>query len=140
MSAVRRRDAPPGREARTKGGGGKIGKLGRADSLPFVKGAALMLALGLGAASCRKPAPPAPRELRVAVPLAATFFDPHASIELAAFIVNANIYDTLVATDTDLRPIPALAASWSTPDDTTWIFDLVRGVRFQDGSSLDSAD
>jgi peptide/nickel transport system substrate-binding protein len=92
------------------------------------------------AGGCQKPAPAPLRELRVAAPLPAATFDPHASIEVSAFIVNANIYDTLVATDANLRPTPALAQSWSTPDDRTWIFDLASGVHFQDGSTLTSAD
>jgi peptide/nickel transport system substrate-binding protein len=50
------------------------------------------------------------------------------------------IYDSLLEWDKDLNIKPALAESWETPDDKTWIFRLRRGVKFHDGKELDSED
>ena len=54
--------------------------------------------------------------------------------------VLANVYEGLVARDGDLRVGPALAVSWSNPDDHTWEFVLRDGVRFHDGSLLTADD
>ena len=39
-----------------------------------------------------------------------------------------------------MRIQPCLATSWENPDLLTWIFYLRRGVKFQDGKTLDSGD
>jgi peptide/nickel transport system substrate-binding protein len=50
------------------------------------------------------------------------------------------IYDSLLEWDKNLNVQPALAESWTTPDDRTWIFNLRRGVKFHNGKELDSED
>jgi len=80
------------------------------------------------------------RALHVGLATAPISFDPHATNELVAITVNSNIYDTLVATDTEHRLVPRMASRWFNPDDRTWSFDLRPGIRFQDGSALTSAD
>ena len=40
----------------------------------------------------------------------------------------------------DLSLEPALATSWKRVDDTTWRFDLRKGVRFQDGGAFTATD
>src|SRR5215207_4757969 len=50
------------------------------------------------------------------------------------------IYDSLLEWDKNLNVMPALAESWSTPDDRTWIFNLRKGVKFHNGKELDSED
>jgi len=49
-------------------------------------------------------------------------------------------YESLVRWDRDLKVLPALAESWETPDDKTYIFRLRQGVKFHSGKELDSAD
>ena len=49
-----------------------------------------------------------------------------------------NMYDSLVAVDKDLKIIPWLAESWETPDSTTYIFHLRKGVKFHDGTDFDA--
>lgn len=49
-----------------------------------------------------------------------------------------NVFEPLVAYDRDLNLVPALATRWETPDETTWLFSLRRGVTFHDGSPLDA--
>ena len=50
------------------------------------------------------------------------------------------MYDSLLEWDKDLNIKPALAETWETPDDKTWIFRLRKGVKFHDGKELDSED
>ena len=49
-------------------------------------------------------------------------------------------YESLVRWDQDLKVLPALAETWETPDDTTYIFHLRKGVEFHSGKELDSTD
>lgn len=48
------------------------------------------------------------------------------------------VYDSLVREEPDGTFAPGLAASWSTPDDTTFEITLQEGVTFQDGSPFDA--
>jgi len=50
------------------------------------------------------------------------------------------IYDSLLEWDRNLNVLPALAESWSAPDDRTWVFNLRKGVKFHNGKELDSED
>jgi len=51
------------------------------------------------------------------------------------------IYDSLIAYDTNLDPIPWLAESWVTSDDAkTFTFDIREGVKWHDGESLTADD
>ena len=50
------------------------------------------------------------------------------------------LYDSLVEWDKDLIVRPALAESWTTPDDKTWIWKLRQGVKFHDGSEVTADD
>jgi len=50
------------------------------------------------------------------------------------------IFSSLVAHDANMNIVPDLAAAWETPDPTTYIFHLRRGVKFHNGATLTSAD
>jgi peptide/nickel transport system substrate-binding protein len=50
------------------------------------------------------------------------------------------IYDSLLAWDKDLKVIPGLAESYETPDATSYVFHLRKGVKFHDGKELDADD
>jgi peptide/nickel transport system substrate-binding protein len=116
------------------------------DSLPVISGcsgrggraqrAALLLLLA-GTAACS--APPE-RVLRVLVRTPFADLQPGPAGGVFGGIVIANSCDSLVAFDSELRMVPALATSWSTPSDTTWRFELRRGVSFHDGRRLTAAD
>ncbi len=49
-------------------------------------------------------------------------------------------YESLTAFDSKLNVVPALAESWTTPDDKTYIFKLRQGVKFHDGSEFTADD
>jgi peptide/nickel transport system substrate-binding protein len=49
-------------------------------------------------------------------------------------------YESLTAFDATLKIVPALAERWETPDLTTYVFHLRRGVKFHDGSELTAED
>lgn len=51
-----------------------------------------------------------------------------------------HIYESLTAFDNNLNIIPALAESWETPDDRTYIFNLRQGVKWHDGSDFTADD
>jgi peptide/nickel transport system substrate-binding protein len=97
----------------------------------------VVCALGLGAACGGE------RDLAVAV------FNDHDVVSLDPHRVGgvfqtqtvlANLYEPLVAIDADLRLAPALAVSWTNPDDLTWEFELRRGVRFHTGGEMGADD
>ncbi|MDQ6907214.1 MAG: ABC transporter substrate-binding protein [Chloroflexota bacterium] len=65
-------------------------------------------------------------------------FDPLTSGAYADREVYYNVYDTLVAFDTNLQIVPALAEKWETPDPKTYIFHIRQGVKFHDGTDLNA--
>ncbi|HYN44084.1 MAG TPA: ABC transporter substrate-binding protein, partial [Thermoanaerobaculia bacterium] len=100
-------------------------------------GGVLVVALAAaGSFSCRRP----PLPVRIAVHSAPQSFDPHLQNEILTTAVLANIYDSLTEFDEESQIRPALAATWTNPDDRTWVFRLRPGVRFHDGRSLTAED
>ncbi|HWV22640.1 MAG TPA: ABC transporter substrate-binding protein, partial [Thermomicrobiales bacterium] len=65
---------------------------------------------------------------------------PFGGIALSQWQGKEFMYDSLLAWDADLNVIPALAESWETPDDATYVFHLRQGVKFHDGSEMTSKD
>jgi peptide/nickel transport system substrate-binding protein len=49
-----------------------------------------------------------------------------------------NLYDSLVAMDTNLQIIPSLAESWDIPDSKTYVFHLRHNVKFHDGTDFNA--
>jgi len=67
--------------------------------------------------------------------------DPHRATSTLSLQVWSLIYDTLLATDAEGRPVPHLAKSWtSNAEGTEYIFTLQEGVTCHDGSPLDAND
>jgi len=67
--------------------------------------------------------------------------DPHRATSTLSLQVWSLIYDTLLATDKDGKPVPNLAESWETSaDGTEYTFKLKAGAICHDGSPLDATD
>lgn len=67
--------------------------------------------------------------------------NPHATVAHSSFQVTRSLYDTLAEVSRQGEIVPALAESWRISDDgLTWTFYLREGVKFHNGSTLDSGD
>jgi peptide/nickel transport system substrate-binding protein len=102
------------------------------------------LLLAAAAAGCRMSAPPPapspPPPLRIGLAVSPASLDPHEINEFITFSVLSNTYEALVTFDRLLGVRPALAESWSCPDDRTWRFRLRPRVTFHDGQPLRARD
>ena len=73
--------------------------------------------------------------------LAPTHIDPRQATDLDSFTVTRNLYDPLVWSTDQGKPIPWLATSWHvSADGRATSFTLRSGVKFTDGSTFTSAD
>lgn len=64
-------------------------------------------------------------------------------IHAGAFSENgvlANLCESLIRLGKDYRYEPGLAEKWSSPNPTTWVYDLRPGLRFSDGKPLTTED
>ena len=66
--------------------------------------------------------------------------DPHAQNEGPTHMVSRQVYEGLVTPGNNMEILPQLAESWETTADDTWIFNIRKGVKFHDGSSLTASD
>lgn len=69
-----------------------------------------------------------------------TNLDPRLSTDAASSRILDLVCEGLVRLGADGAPAPALATSWETPDDRTYVFHLASGVKFSDGSVFGAAD
>jgi len=79
--------------------------------------------------------------LRVAVSTPPGTLDPALQTDDSEIALNRAIYDYLVEVMPDSTIGPNLASDWTISEDgLTYTFNLVQGVKFQDGSDFSSAD
>ncbi len=78
-------------------------------------------------------------ELRIGLSADVTTMDPHFVAAQPNLTAQQHVFDTLVQTDAQSRPVPGIA-TWRTPDPLTWEFTLKKGVKFHDGSELTTED
>lgn len=79
------------------------------------------------------------RDLTVALKTEPSSLDPQYHALTPNNQIAQTIFDTLVMTDGDLKPMPSLAESW-TSEGNTWTFKLRSGVKFSDGSPFTADD
>jgi peptide/nickel transport system substrate-binding protein len=108
---------------------------------PLVAGVALALVASLAACSPQAAPPPKNQELTVALAVPPISLDPHGAqaVEEGVQTIGQQFLEPLVRLQ-DSEYVPDLAASWTNPDDLTWVFTLRKGVTFSDGSPLTAAD
>lgn len=66
--------------------------------------------------------------------------DPHATNDQPSSRVSKQIYDRLVEADENMKIVPGLAEKWTKVNDTTWEFNLRKGVKFHNGEELKASD
>ncbi len=99
----------------------------------------LSVLLALAAVACAG-REPAPERIVVGVPYEVATLDPHVENTVSNYSVLSNVYDSLVATDLQMKVGPGLASYWESPDPLTWTFHLREGLRFHDGRPCEAAD
>lgn len=85
------------------------------------------------------PAAADPDELRVGIyALSPNLGDPYRTVTTPAVYVQSAVYDALTETVSGGVAKPALAASWQRVSDTTWRFQLRKGVTFGNGEPFNA--
>ncbi len=103
--------------------------------MKLLLGIALVLLTALGS-----PAMAQTSTLTIGVRSETASMDPHWSQFPQDKQVEDHIFERLVAMDHNSRPIPGLATSWRTINDTTWEFKLREGVKWHDGQPFTADD
>ena len=75
-------------------------------------------------------------DLKVGLGLEPTSIDPHYHNFTPNNAVAQHFFDGIVNFDERQQPVPGLAQSWRTVNDTTWEFVLRPGTHFQDGAPV----
>ena len=78
--------------------------------------------------------------LSIATGGAFTSMDPHFHDLSPNHALTQHVFEALVATDSDGRPIPGLALSWEAVEPTIWEIRLRPGVTFHDGTPFTADD
>lgn len=80
------------------------------------------------------------QDLTIATRSGPESLDPHFSAGRSSVETARHIFDTVIATDSNLQLVPALAVSWTPIEDTVWEIKLREGVKFHDGSIMMADD
>jgi peptide/nickel transport system substrate-binding protein len=80
------------------------------------------------------------RDLTIGLSAEASSIDPHFHQLTPNNQVRLNIFESLVAQDEQQKLQPSLATSWKAVDDTTWRFELRKGVKFTNGADFTAKD
>lgn len=67
-------------------------------------------------------------------------FDIHDHNNTSTEAIHVNMFDYLVKMDRNQEPVPVLAESWETVEDTVWRFKLREGVTFHNGDPFTAED
>ncbi len=99
-----------------------------------------MVLVAVIATSLPAGAAPSGSILRIGIDVDAGTLDPRLANDTTARRVIEQVYDGLVELDPQLRPLPALAESWTQVSPTVVLFKLRKNVRFHDGTPLSADD
>jgi peptide/nickel transport system substrate-binding protein len=69
-----------------------------------------------------------------------TNLDPRFATDAASQHIDGLLFSSLLSRDANMNLRGDLAESWETPDPLTWVFHLRKGVQFNDGRPVTSAD
>jgi len=108
-------------------------------------GIARLVALALCSSLLFVSVPPlahsAPSTLIDAVNTPALTLDPMFSTTTITREIAIHVFDQLATYNENYQIVPDLATSWKvSPDGRTWTLNLARGIKFQDGETMTSAD
>ena len=78
--------------------------------------------------------------LTIGVDQEAIGLDPHIITAFSSHRRVDLLYNKLVRHDENLKIVPDLAESWEVPNNTTYIFNLRKGVKFHTGQEMTSDD
>lgn len=98
-------------------------------------GLLILLIIFLTLWACTRPGP-VPPVLIVGIEANPTMLDPRLATDAYGARIGQLLFNGLIRFDEQLQARPDLAESWETPDPTTYIFHLKRGVTFHDGTPL----
>lgn len=87
-----------------------------------------------------KPAHVDPNVATVMIESSPASLDPRIGTDAQSERIDGLLFDALVRKDEHLAFQPALALSWTQPDERTWTFHLRPGVHFHDGQPVEAAD
>ena len=99
-----------------------------------------LLLLPLALTSCSGSVATEPGVVNFLIESTPTNLDPRIGTDAQSERIDSLIFDSLVELDVHRIPHGDLAESWETPDPATYVFHLRRGITFQDGRALTSAD
>jgi peptide/nickel transport system substrate-binding protein len=108
----------------------------RASAADLIRSALLLIACS----GCLQRPTSNPNVLVVAIPSGPNNLDPRIGLDDASQKIHALIFDSLFDLDSRMRVTPTLAERLDHPTPTTYVVTLKRGVPFQDGHELTSAD
>lgn len=66
--------------------------------------------------------------------------DPHKTPAHSSVRIYSKIYEGLVTFDENMELVGQLASDWEQPDDSTYVFNLVEGVKFHNGREMTADD
>ena len=99
---------------------------------------AAVFAMAAAGPATAQTAPAAQLTMAVAAPV--TSLDPHYHQLSPNNAVADMVFDRLVGTDAQSRPVPGLATEWHAVEPNVWEFKLRPGVRFHNGSAFTAED
>lgn len=84
--------------------------------------------------------PNAEQTLKIANDQEPAGLDPHKTPAASSVRIYSQVYEGLLTFDKDMKIVGQLAEKWEQPDDLTYVFNLVKGVKFHNGREMTAED